>query len=421
MPALPAHVVTLASGLTVAFEHRTGPGFAFDLRLPHGSIHDPPGQEGSASVLEEWLYKGAGERTARQFQDALDDLGVRRSGGCGNEATRLAASGLLSDLPQALSLYTDLIRRPHLSAEEIPVLVDLARQDLESYQDSPTDRLGLLVRAQTFAGSGYAHPTSGTLAGLGGLTAASVRQLFDTYSAAGSVLAVVADAQAEQVLAWAEALFGDWSGPDGAAPSAAARLSCPAVHLGLRHFLPLESQQTHFTLLGRGITPTSPQWYAWQLALTALSGGSASRLFYAVREERGLAYSVSAGSQLAGRQSLFTAYAGSTPTRAQETLDVMVSELRRWKQRGLHAGEFARAQQSLMASTVFGAESIRARSAALTSDLALFDEVRPPQHTRQQIEALTLSQVNEFLAGYEFGPLSLFVAGPAPLSLEGCL
>ena len=115
-----AQTRTLVNGLTLAVERRATPGFSFHLRLPLGSAHDPAGQEGTASVVEEWLYKGAGELDAHGFQDALDDLGMRRGGGTDAEATFFAASGLNEDLGAALTLYADLLRRPTLPSEELP-------------------------------------------------------------------------------------------------------------------------------------------------------------------------------------------------------------------------------------------------------------------------------------------------------------
>jgi len=49
---------------------------------------------------------------------------------------------------------------------------------------------------------------------------------------------------------------------------------------------------------------------------------------------------------------------------------------------------------------VFGAESLRSRAYALTRDLALFGRVRPPGEVRAELSALTLGQVNAFLANY---------------------
>ena len=188
IPRMPAHTHILASGLTVAFERRATPGFSFHLRVPLGSAHDPAGQEGTAGVVEEWLYKGAGQLSARQFQDALDDLGVRRGGGSDAEATFFSGSGLGADLGAALALFADLVRRPLLPESELPVLLDLARQDLESLQDSPAERLGLAARQLVFGGSGYAHPGSGTPQGLSQITPASARAFWQRSGARGSIL-----------------------------------------------------------------------------------------------------------------------------------------------------------------------------------------------------------------------------------------
>ena len=403
---MPAQTRTLPSGLRVAAERRATPGFSFHLRLALGSAHDPAGQEGTSSLVEEWLYKGAGQLDARGFQDALDDLGVRRGGGTDAEATFFAASGLSEDLGAALSLYADLLRRPTLPDAELPVLRDLARQDIEGMQDSPAERLGLEARRLLFSG-GYAHPVSGTLEGLANITPESARAFWQRYGAIGSVLAVVADAEPDAVFELAETLFGDWQ-PGQIQPEE------PQLNFGLSAHVHDDSQQTHFTFTGRGVSPHSPDWFAWHLALTALSGGSASRLFHAVREERGLAYMAQAGAQVVGGEALLSGYAASTPQRAPETLSVMLSELRKWRQ-GLTREEFDRAQNALIASTVFGSESIRARSGGMARDLALFGRVREASTMRGEIEALTLDKVNAFLGGYDPGPLSLISLGPVPL------
>ncbi|AWN22018.1 insulinase family protein [Deinococcus irradiatisoli] len=409
---MPAHTQVLASGLTVAFERRATPGFSFHLRLPLGSAHDPPGQEGTAGLVEEWLYKGAGGLSARAFQDALDDLGVRRGGGIDAEATAFSASGLGEDLNGALTLFADLVRRPALPESEVPVLLDLARQDLAGFEDSPAERLGLETRRLVFGESGFAHPSSGTPQGLEAITPQSARAFWQRYGARGSILSMVADREAAQAFALAEELFGDWGA--GNAQPVAAR-----PRLGQQAHLHDDSQQTHFTLTGRGISPLSPDWFAWHLALTALSGGSASRLFHAVREERGLAYAAHAGPQVVGGEALLSGYAASTPERAPETLEVMLAEVRRWQTGGLTPAEFERARTALLASTVFGSENIRARSGGMARDLALFGQVREAEQLRAEIGAVTLEQVNAFLGGYDPGPLGVVSLGPVPLVASG--
>ncbi|MBB5234616.1 M16 family metallopeptidase [Deinococcus budaensis] len=418
-PAPEAQVWNLDSGLTLAFERRRGPGFALDLRVPVGSAHDPRGREGSASVLEEWLHKGAGGRSARALGDAFDDLGVRRSGGVGPEATRFGVSGLSRDLPAALGLVADLLLRPALPPEELPILTDLARQDLEGLEDSPPDRLAVEARRLAFPAdpaspfAGYAHPASGTPEGLAALSADSVGAFLTRYGTRGSVLGLVADAEPPEVRALVERTFSGWRpGEDAPVPA--------HFRPGLRAHVPHpEGEQTHLSLSAPGVSPRSPNWLNWQVALTALSGGSASRLFHAVREERGLAYSVGASPVVLAGQGFLNAYAGSTPQQAPETLAVVLAELARLPQ-GLTAAEFGRARAGLTASVVFGAESLRARAGGLTRDLALFGHVRPVVALRAELSALTLEGVNAFLAGYDPAAQATVVTlGPAALAGAG--
>lgn len=269
-PAFPPTVWTLPSGLTVAFERRPGAGFAFDLRLPVGSAHDPVGQEGAGGVLEEWLYKGAGDRGARALQDAFDDLGVRRGGGVSLEATRFSVSGLREDLWPALGLVADVVGRPQLPAHELPALLDLARQDLDSLDESPTDLLAVRARAATFPrapgdpGAGYGHPVSGTRAGLAALSAAGLRDHLRRFGQAGSVLGVVADAEPGELLARVTELFGEWRPGE-------CRPVQPRFQPGLRLDVPFpDGEQTHLSLVAPGPAPRSAGWLPWQLAITAL-------------------------------------------------------------------------------------------------------------------------------------------------------
>ncbi|WP_261664843.1 M16 family metallopeptidase [Deinococcus sp. Marseille-Q6407] len=400
--AASAELFDLPGGLTLAAQPRAGAAFTVSLRLPWGSAHDPLGLEGTAGILEEWLGKGAGGRDARALADAFDALGLRRGGGVGAEATRLSVSGLKADLPAALALLADVVQRPSLQDAEVPVLADLARQDLESLQDTPEERLALVQRARVFGGAsrsraggllaGYGHPVSGTRAGLSAVTAQTLRAAHARWGAQGSLLAVVADLSPAEIRAQVEDTFGGW-GP-GAAPETVE----PHFHAGVRVHLPHPgSEQTHLSLSWPAPAAGHPDYLPSQLALTAFSGGSASRLFHAVREERGLAYAAFASALLLGSQGFWKLGAASTPARAQETLDVLLDETERLRA-GISEREFERARRGLLTGLAFSEESLRARAGAMLRDLVLLGRLREPGELQAQLRALTLEQVNSFLA-----------------------
>lgn len=395
------------NGLTLLCEERAGPGFALELRLPLGAAHDPAGGEGAAALLEEWLSRGAGGRDARGLAEAFDDLGLRRGGGVSHETTRFGVEGLAADLAAALALAADVLRRPVLDDGEFEAVADLARQDVEGLADSPADRLGQELRRAAFAPP-YAHLPSGTPESLDALTADAVRAFHGRYGSRGAVLSVVSSRPAAEVLALAEAGFGDWTGGGADLPE-------PVFRAGETRHVPDDSAQTHLGLVYAGVGPTSPDWPLFLLALGVLSGGAASRLFEAVREERGLAYSVGASPLTLARTGFASLYAGSTPARAAETLDVLLAEMARLRE-GVSDDEFARARSGLLASAVFGSETARGRAATLARDFAVLGRVRTPAEVRAALSALAPTDLNGFLARHDFGPPTLAALGPAPLA-----
>src|SRR5205807_6802080 len=92
------------------------------------------------------------------------------------------------------------------------------------------------------------------------------------------------------LLALAERLFGDLESRDP--PPIEAAHFTGGVRNDSRSF-----EQAHWCLAFAGLPASDPRQPALGLFVQALGGGTSSRLFQELREERGLAYSVYAWSQ----------------------------------------------------------------------------------------------------------------------------
>src|SRR5438105_8811266 len=110
---------------------------ALNVLVPAGCVYDPPKQPGLASVLSDMLMRGAGKRSSRDITLALDNLGVDRDESVGQLHQRFWGATLASNLSAALEIYADILRRPHLPADELPAVQALALQDLQSLEDDP--------------------------------------------------------------------------------------------------------------------------------------------------------------------------------------------------------------------------------------------------------------------------------------------
>src|SRR5215467_8956891 len=120
---------TFPNGLTLLAERMEHVrSAALNFLVPAGCVYDPPRQPGVASILAEMITRGAGKRDSRELALALDNLGLDRDEGVGSMHLRFWGATLAQNLPAALDIYADILRRPHLPEEEINPVRDLALQ-----------------------------------------------------------------------------------------------------------------------------------------------------------------------------------------------------------------------------------------------------------------------------------------------------
>lgn len=158
-----------------------------------------------------------------------------------------------------------------------------------------------------------------------------------------------------------------------------------------------------------------------KVVVSVLSGGMSGRLFSEVREKRGLCYSVSAGYRGDRDYGSVTAYVGTTPERAQESLQVLLGELNRINSPGaadrVTDAEFQRAVAGMKSRLVFSGESTAARASALAADMHVYGRPRSLAEIAQKIDAVTLDQVNAYLARRKLGVLTIQTLGPRALTV----
>lgn len=388
-----SRVERLPNGLLVALEERDYPGVAFQLLVPAGAVNEPEGLLGASTLIEGWLWKGAGELDAQGLAQALDSLGVRRQSGAGLEYTLFTAAFLPEVLEEVFRLYALLLLRPRLPEEGFEAVRSVALQALLSQEDQPARKLFSELRKRVFL-SPHGRDPLGEEEGLKRATPQAVREDYGRrYTPRGAILAVAGGVSWDRLLRALEPLMA-WEGEEAWYPE--PRLSEPQ-----RFVLRRSTAQVQIGLAYPDVGPDHPGFYAARLALEVLSGGMSSRLFTEVREKRGLVYAVSAFPAGVKGQGLLMAYGGTTKERAGETLRVMLAEIERLSQ-GVTEEELFRAKVGLKTALVMADESVRARAGSMARDLFALGRVRPLAEIEAAIEGTTLEAVNAFLRSHPY-------------------
>ena len=206
-------------------------------------------------------------------------------------------------------------------------------------------------------------------------------------------------------------LFGDWKAPESPALDVGTT-SGRRAHLGKE-----ETAQTQIAIAYPSVPIGHAEYYAAVGAVNVLSGGMSSRLFTEVREKRGLCYAVSASYSGFKDRASVICYAGTTNERAQETLDVTLSELRRLAE-GIEGEEVQRVQAGLKSSQIMQEESTSARAGTLASDWYYLGRVRPFDEIKSAIDGLTADGLVAHVRRHPPRDLTVVTLGPKPLRVS---
>jgi predicted Zn-dependent peptidase len=382
---------------------------ALNFLVPAGCVYDPPRQPGVASILAEMITRGAGKRDSRKLALALDNLGLDRDEGVGSMHVRFWGATLAQNLPAALDIYADILRRPHLPEEEIDPVRALALQELQALEDEPKAKVMVELRRRHFP-SPLGNDRRGTMESLEKLNGAMVRQQYRrTFQPRGTILSVAGNIEWKPLKDQVGRLFGDWSGNE-----------IPSFHVGKnppgRGHLAKDTTQTQIAIAYPSVPFGHPDYYAAQGAVHVLSGGMSARLFTEVREKRGLCYAVWASYLTFKDRACILCYAGTTNERAQETLAVTLEEVLRLKE-GITRDEIDRLQAGLKSSLIMQEESTSARAGALASDWYYLGRVRSLEEIQAAVNALTPKKIVAHLNRCPPRDFTIVTLGPKPLRL----
>ncbi|MBN4052724.1 insulinase family protein [Roseiflexus sp. AH-315-K22] len=403
---------TLSCGMPLLTERISGVRSAgLCWLLPAGAVHDPSDRLGLAAIHREMLLRGAGDLDSRAHADAMDRVGAGRSTGVSTFHLSLASSFVGSHTAEVLPLLADMVTRPRLEPDALAPAASLAVQEIQSLADDPQRRAVLAARARHYP-SAIGRSGLGTQRGIESITQSDVVQGWAQRARPqGSILTLAGDVDPKAVADQLNDILADWKGD---APNFDE--GTPGTR-GYDHVND-DANQVQIILIHDAPPEPDPNSTLERVLISVLSGGMASRLFTEVREKRGLCYTVSASYAAERTFGRVLAYVGTTPERAQESLDVLVAELNRigTPEGAVTQGELDRALIGLKSSLVFSGESTGARATSLARDQFRLGRGRSLAELADELDRVTLDRVNDYARTRTMGEVTIQTLGPSALT-----
>ena len=334
---VPAHErVVLANGLTlVIVPRREVPLVAFQMLIRGGALGDPPGRAGVASLAAGLLDKGAGERDAAAFAEAVEGAGGSFAASAGPECLSVNGQFLAQDQERLLELLADAVIAPRFSAEQF------GRQQLRQVghirllKDSdPSELLPLYGRALLFGTHPYGQPPGGSEDSLQAVTLNDVVDYHRAHIGADrAVLVIAGDVDVAWLKAAVAQRFGAWRPAAAPLPALA-----PTVRLRRRRVLLVDSPgsaQSYFWLGATGLDRAYPRRAALDLVNSLFGGRFTSLLNSELRIRSGLSYGAGSGFTRGRVAGEFAIRSFAEARHTVRAIDLALRTLARLKREGV--------------------------------------------------------------------------------------
>lgn len=382
---------------------------AFSLCLRGGVQSEPDHLGGLCGLVCEMVQRGAGNHSSRDLVAIQDNLGIDRNSSVNAAMVAFGGAMPAESLEAAIELYAEIVRRPHLPQDQLDDARMMSLQELRAIEDEPAHRVMRRLREMHY-GEKLGRSIYGTEQGIEAITQEDVRNFYtEHYHAAGGILAVAGNVDVDVVVKWADEAFGTWK------TGIVEDLDVPSGQGGYEH-ITSPSSQTHIGFAFESIPYGHDDYFSMRAGVGILSDGMSSRLFERVREQRGLCYTVTASCHSMKHAGGVFGYAGTTPERAQETLDVSVREIEQLTE-GLDQAELDRWKVRIESGLIMEQESSASRAASLASDFYQIGRAMTTEELEAKIESLTLDQVRDYWLAHRPQAYRIVTLGPETLSV----
>jgi predicted Zn-dependent peptidase len=396
------HRTAAPNGLTVLSERVPSVrSAAVGVWVRTASAHELRPKMGVSHLLEHMVFKGTERRTAQEIALSLESRGGSLDAYTSRDSTAYHARVLDADLPRALDVITDIVRRPSLRDSDLSLERQVVLEEISTVADTPDDEVFDRIYETLWPDHPYGFQILGTKDTVTALSADDLKQLHArAYFPGNCVIAAAGNLTHEALLAEVERQ--GWFLGNGNAPDPPPVLPVPPAVRGVTRAFEKDTAQTHVVFATDTIPFADRRKYALLVISNVFGGGMSSRLFQRVREELGLAYAIYSFTSFYRGVGMAGVYVGTQPAKADKAAEAIRAEFARMATEGLRGEALNDAKQQTLGQLMLSLESPTSRMYRLASTAVYSEPYRSLDEVLRTVEALTAEEVtalaNEFFA-----------------------
>ena len=343
--------VVLDNGIVLhILENHELPLVNINALVKTGTMYDPQDKSGVAE-LTAYVMRTGGTRklSSTEIDKQLDAIAASASVGMSLESAQINFSILKENLEKGLDLLSQIITQPVFEQDKFELAIQLKKEELRRIKDDPQK-----LAFREFNKLIYANDPRGSFSSYKSLANIGRHDLVAFYNRFflpnNVIFAVSGDVTREEAVEIFRRYFGEWKGGD-----IPAYLPPPGGKLKAGNYC-IDKEIPQSTIVSGQFTTskTDPDFYAFTvLDFIIGSGGFHSRIFSAVRNNEGLAYSAGSFYRARPAYGVFGTYAFTKTSSTMKTLSLVNSVLGKIKTGTITDEEAHWAEKSITNGFVF--------------------------------------------------------------------
>ena len=407
-----AHEAKLANGLRILVEEvPQSRSVSVGIWVRVGSRDDPPAVPGVSHLIEHLAFKGTARRDADVISREMDAVGGHLNAATGKEATFYYADVPTEGLSTAVDVLVDLALHPRFDADQIELEQNVVLEEIRGSLDDPEQSAYDLFAAGLWDdGHPLAHSVLGTQEAIAGATRQQiVSHHARFYRPENAVLVACGAVNARDLVDQANELFPS----DETREVALDRRSTPTLHPERFHH-ERATGQTHVYFGLAGPDSSNDDRFPLEVVNSVLGDGPSSRLFRAIREDRGLAYAVASHVTCYSDCGVWLTYAGVGPKAVSPVIDIVSAEFKRLRTEPIPEDELALAKAKLRGHLILGLETNGSRTVRLGNAAMNRRRILSPDDILERLDRVDRDEVQRVVTRYlQPDAMNLTTVGPA--------
>ena len=383
-------IITLKNGLRIALDKMSQvETVSIGIFVHTGSRNESKAINGISHFLEHMAFKGTKTRSAKKIAEEFENIGGYINAYTSKDKTVYYVKVLKENAEFAVEFLADILQNSVFDEVEIEKERGVILQEIAMTNDTPDDIVFDYFQEAAYPNQAMGRSILGSVANVKKFKREDfLNYVGKQYNYKNMAVVAAGNIDEKNLVKWSEKYFNNL-GKKKLDPVESSK------YVGGEFLKEKKLEQVNLVLGFQGISIYDKKFYDAQALAMILGGGMSSRLFQEVRENLGLAYSISSFNYCHKDSGLFAISAGTAPEKCNQLFDVTCVEIKKICQK-ISDEELRRVKTQFKAGIKMAKESTSSRMQKLGADILNHDKIYTDEEILKKVEEITKKSVTEY-------------------------